>query len=69
MNKQKAVVAVNDLIQVYTEEGDYLIPNLYRVTHIDRRFPHTLYYEAQTLDEMQMEEMRSKQAYFRDAYF
>ena len=53
MNKQKAVVAVNDLIQVYTEEGDYLIPNLYRVTLIDRRFPHTLYYEAQTLDEMQ----------------
>ena len=52
MNKKKAVVAVNDLIQVYTEEGDYLIPNLYRVTHIDKRFPHTLYYEAQTLDEM-----------------
>ena len=69
MNKQKAVVAVNDFIHVYNEEGDYLIPNLYRVTHIDRRFPHTLYYEAQTLDEMQMEEMRSKQAYFRDAYF
>lgn len=53
MNKQKAVVAVNDLIQVYREEGDYLIPNLYRVTYIDRRFPHTLYYEAQTLDAMQ----------------
>lgn len=52
MNKQKAVVAVNDLIQIYTEEGDYLIPNLYQVTHINRRFPHTLYYEAQTLDEM-----------------
>ncbi len=53
MNKQKAVVAVNDLIQVFTEEGDDLIPNLYRITHIDRRFPHKLYYEAQTIDAMQ----------------
>jgi len=52
MNKQKAVVEVNDLIQVYTEGGDHLIPNLYRVAHIDRRFPHILYYEAQTLDDM-----------------
>lgn len=55
MNNQKAVVEVNDLIQVYTEEGDYLIPNLYRITHIDRRFPHKLYYEAQTLDEIQFD--------------
>ena len=53
MNNQKAVVEVNDLIQVYNEEGDDLIPNLYRVTHIDRRFPHKLYYEAQTMDDMQ----------------
>lgn len=53
MNKQNAVIAVNDLIRVYTEDGDYLIPNLYRVTYIDRRFPHTLYYEAQRLDAMQ----------------
>ena len=62
MNKQKAVVAVNDLIRVYTEEGDYLIPNLYRFTHIDRRFPHTLYYEAQTLDEMQSD-LKGLEAY------
>ena len=34
-----------------TEEGDYLIENPYRVTHIDRRFlPKKLYYEAQSLD-------------------
>ena len=47
--KEKA--KVNDLIRIYTEEGDYLIENPYRVTHIDRRFlPKKLYYEAQSLD-------------------
>ena len=55
MNKQKAIVAVNDFIHVYNEEGDDLIPNIYKVTHIDRRFPHTLYYEAQTIDDMQID--------------
>ena len=47
--KEKA--KVNNLIRIYTEEGDYLIENPYRVTHIDRRFlPKKLYYEAQSLD-------------------
>ena len=47
--KEKA--KVNDRIRIYTEEGDYLIENPYRVTHIDRRFlPKKLYYEAQSLD-------------------
>ena len=47
--KEKA--KVNDLIRIYTEEGDYLIENPYRVTHIDRRFlPKKIYYEAQSLD-------------------
>ena len=47
--KEKA--KVNDCIRIYTEEGDYLIENPYRVTHIDRRFlPKKIYYEAQSLD-------------------
>ena len=49
--KMKEKAKVNDLIRIYTEEGDYLIENAYRVTHIDRRFlPKKLYYEAQSLD-------------------
>ena len=49
--KMKAKAKVNDLIRIYTEEGDYLIENPYRVTHIDRRFlPKKIYYEAQSLD-------------------
>ena len=49
--KMKEKAKVNNLIRIYTEEGDYLIENPYRVTHIDRRFlPKKLYYEAQSLD-------------------
>ncbi len=55
MNTQKAKVAVNDLIQLYSEDGIDLLENVYRVTHIDRRFSHKLYYEAQSLDEMQID--------------
>lgn len=55
MNHQKASVAVGDLIKLYSEDGNDLIENAYRVTHIDRRFSHKLYYEAQSLDEMQID--------------
>ena len=49
--KMKEKAKVNNLIRIYIEEGDYLIENPYRVTHIDCRFlPKKLYYEAQSLD-------------------
>lgn len=43
---------LNDLIRVYTEEGDYLNENLFKITYIDRRFSKKIYYEAQSLDEL-----------------
>ena len=43
---------LNDLIRVYTEEGDYLIEKLFKITYIDRRFSKKIFYEAQSLDEL-----------------
>lgn len=49
MTKEKA--KINDLIYLYTESGERLLEFEYRITHIDRRFNHKLYYEAQSLEE------------------
>ena len=49
-NKEKG--KLNELIRVYTEEGDYLNEQLFKITYIDRRFSKKTYYEAQSLDEL-----------------